>query len=216
MVTKRPRYSLCPRGQQFVPNRTGMLMPTHTPGLGDACKCASCRQRRLWTPERRAARSAAMQGRRIGPTTPRKIASRWTPAQERTLAALLGTMDTTGIAAELTRRFGYPRTVTAVRERIKVLGLSRLTVRPWSRLDVARQLGVGDGVVRGWVRLGWLTGTPWRLGGGRRPDHVSQAFTVADVERLIRLHPTLVSPSQVRHPGLRTLVLALSRRRVAS
>lgn len=213
---RRPRYSHCPEGQSFVPGRTGMLVPVHTPALGADCKCAPCRQQRIWTPERRAARSVAYRakvaaGVQFGTRRPKSLASRWTPEQEQALVSLLGTMDTAGIAAELTRRFGYPRTVIAVRERIKVRKLSRLTVRPWSRQEVARALGVSIERVRGWVRRGWLSGTPWRLGGGQRPDHVSQVFAMADVERLVRERPGLVRPDRVRHAGLRTLLIGQSR-----
>jgi hypothetical protein len=208
---RRPRHSHCPEGQDFVTGKHGKLVPIHTPKLGGTCRCGPCRQRRLWTPERRAARSAAYKGRCLRPPGPQKIASRWTPDQEAALVSLLGTMDTAGIAAELTRRFGWPRTVTAVRERIKVRKLSRLTVRPWSQMEVARILGVGYERVRGWVRQGWLTGTPWHLGGGQRPDALSQAFTVADVERLLRARPGLVRLDQIRHGGLKTLAQGLHR-----
>lgn len=190
----------------------GKLVPIHTPKLAAECHCGRCRQARIWTPERRAAVSDRVRAR---PKTRRKspsIASRWTPAQEQALVALMGTMDTAGIAAELTRRFGWPRTVIAVRERIKVRKLSRLTVRPWSQVEVAWQLGVGYEKVRTWVRRGWLVGTPWRLGGGHRQDAVSQAFTVADVECFMRAHPELVQADRIRHAGIRTLAVALSRR----
>ena len=215
---KRPRYSRCPEGQDFVVGRSGRLVPIHTQKLGSACRCGPCRQAGKWTPEARAARSAAYKGRCLRPPGPQKIASRWTPEQEAALSALLGRGDTAWIAAELTRRFTYPRTVTAVRERIKVLGLSRLSVRPWSAREVAYQLGVSyERVQREWVRLGWLIGTPWHLGGGQRKAAVSQAFTVADVERLLRARPDVVQVEHVRHPGLRTLVIGLRRgRRLAS
>lgn len=190
----------------------GKLVPIHTPTLGADCHCGPCRQRRLWTPERRAAASARMREIAKRPRKSPSIARRWLPEHEQTLASLLGTMDTAGIAAELTRRFGWPRTQVAVRERIKVRKLSRLTVRPWSQVEVAWQLGVGYERVRTWVRRGWLTGTPWHLGGGHRQNAVSQAFTVADVERLIRERPDLVRAAQIRHSGLRTLAVALSRR----
>lgn len=149
---------------------------------------------------------------------PRKkpsIARRWLPEHERVLGELLGTMDTIEIAAELTRRFGYPRTNDAVRVRISVLGLSRLTVRPWSQLEVARILGIGYERIRGWVRCGWLTGTPWRLGGGQRRDNVSAAFTRADIERFFREHPGMVQPQQIQDSGLRTLAIGLGRRQEA-
>lgn len=209
---RRPKRSHCPSGQQFVVGRLGKLTPVHTLGLDGGCRCSSCRQAGRWTPEARAARSAAYKGRCLRPPGPQNIASRWLPEHEHVLKSLLGTMDTAGIAAELTRRFGWPRTDTAVRERIKVKGWSRLMVRPWSRADVARALGVSYERVRDWVRAGRLTGTPWHLGGGQRKDHVSQVFAVSDVERFIRAYPELVRADQVRHPGLRTLALALSRR----
>lgn len=195
----------------------GKRVPIHTPGLKDACRCGPCRQAGRWTPEARAARSAEYRakvaaGVQFGTRKPKRLASRWTPEQEQALVSLLGTMDTAGIAAELTRRFGWPRTVIAVRERIKVRKLSRLMVRPWSRQDVARQLGVSYERVRDWVRSGRLTGTPWHLGGGQRADHISHVFSVADVERLLRESPGLVPPAQIRHAGLKTLAVGLSRR----
>lgn len=214
---RRPRYSRCPEGQSFVPGTGGKLLPAHTPSLGARCRCASCRQAGRWTPEARAARSAEYRakvadGVQFGTKGPKRIASRWLPEHEQTLVALLGTMDTASIADELTRRFGWPRTEIAVRERIKVRRLSRLTVRPWSQREVARVLGVGYEQVRGWVRRGWLTGTPWKLGGGQRPGAISQTFTVADIERLLRERPSLARVETVRHPSLRTLLMALSRR----
>lgn len=216
MTRRRPRNSRCPEGQQFVMGGRGILVPVHTVKLGPACRCGPCRQDGRWTPEARAARSAEYRakvaaGVQFGTRGTKRIASRWTPEQEQALAALLGTMDTAGIAGELTRRFSYPRTEIAVRERIKVLGLSRLTVRPWSRQEVARALGVSYERVRDWTRIGWLTGTPWRLGGGQRAAHISQTFSVADVERLLRARPDLVDVNRIRHSGLRTLVQGLSR-----
>lgn len=212
MTRRRPRYSHCPEGQQFVVGKRDKLVPIHTPALGDACRCAPCRQCLIWTPERRAAVSARVRGRKAPHRKRPSIASRWLPEHEQALVALLGTMDTAGIAAELTRRFGWPRTETAVRERIKVRKLSRLTVRPWSQAEVAWQLGVGYERVRGWVRSGWLTGTPWKLGGGHAANKISQVFSVADVERLLRERPGLAPAEGIRHAGLKTLAVALSRR----
>jgi hypothetical protein len=213
--------SRCPAGQHVAVSRNGKRFPVHTAKLGAACCCGACRSQRIWTPERRAGRSAEYRakvaaGVQFGSRRPKAIASRWQPEQDQALAGLLGTMDTAGIAAELTRRFGYPRTETAVRERIKRRKLSRLSVRPWSQREVAWVLNVGYERIRAWVRRGWLTGTPWRLGGGQRKAAISQTFTVADVERFLRAHPTLAQPQTIRHAGLKTLALALSRRQVAS
>lgn len=213
---KRPRRSRCPAEQQFVTGRSGRLTPVHTQSLGSACRCGPCRQSGRWTPEARAARSAeyrtkAAAGVTFGTRGPKRIASRWLPEHERALVDLLGRMDTAGIAAALTQQFGWPRTETAVRERIKVRKLSRLTVRPWSQREVAWQLGVGYERVRNWVRLGLLTGTPWKLGGGQRRAAISQVFSVADVERFLRAHPDLVRVFVIRHPVLRALMIALCR-----
>lgn len=141
----------------------------------------------------------------------RKKADYWTPEQDAALKALLGRFDTQTIAERLTERFGFPRTEGGVRARIKILKLSRLTVRPWSRAEVARALGVTYHVVSKWVALGALTGTPWKLGGGQRKGAVSQAFAVADVENFVRQYPTWVRPAKVRDPGLRSLAELVTR-----
>lgn len=211
----RPRYSHCPEGQQFVPGRHGKRVPIHTPKLGDACRCGSCRMARIWTPERRAAASERMRAR---PKMRRKspsIACRWLPEQEQTLAALLGTMDTAGIAEELTRRFGWPRTEIAVRQRIKVLGLSRLTVRPWSKRELWRLLGLSEDTLDRYIDRGMLTGTPWTLGGGKQKGNRSLTFTRSDVERFIRAHPSCVEPTRIRDAALSALARSLTRGRPA-
>jgi DNA-binding transcriptional MerR regulator len=193
-------------------------MALHTPKLGSRCHCLGCCQRRWWTPERKAARSAEYRikvagGAQFGSHKPKRIACRWLPEHDTALGDLLGKGDVTWIAAELTRRFDWPRTEEAVRSRIKKLKLSRLTVRPWSCRELVRLLGVSDDTVRSWIVRGLLVGTPWRLGGGRRKGNVSQAFTRADVERFLRAHPGLVHPGRIRDAGLRALVEGVTRGR---
>lgn len=218
-ATRRPRYSHCPEGQEFVPGRGGKLVPVHTRTLGDACRCGACRQRRIWTPERRAARSAEIKqqyadGRRQGRRRP-AIACRWLPEHEHALREMLGTLDTETIAARLTERFGWPRTETAVRSRIKLLGLSRLAVRPWSKRELWRLLGLTEDTLDRYIKHGLIAGTPWKLGGGKRKGHRSVAFTRADVERFIRAHPLCVETGRIRDPGLRALARSLTRGRPA-
>lgn len=194
------------------------LVPIHTPKLGAACKCGACRMARVWTPEAKAARSAEYRakvaaGVRFGTTRPKAIACRWLPEHESALRAMLGTLDTETIAARLTERFGYPRTETAVRSRIKVLGLSRLAVRPWSKRELWRLLGLTEDRLDRYIERGMISGTPWKMGGGKRKGNRSPAFARADVERFIRTHPLCLTPSLIRDAGLRSLAESLTRGR---
>jgi hypothetical protein len=191
----------------------GRLVPVHTPRLKDACRCGPCRQRTVWTPERRAAVSARQRGVKRPDRKRPSIACRWLPEHEHLLRELLGTVDTETIAACLTERFGWPRTEQAVRSRIKLLGLSRLTVRPWSKRELWRLLGLTEDRLDRYLALGMISGTPWKLGGGKRKGNRSVAFTRADVERFIRAHPACVVPSAIRDGGLRTLAESLMRGR---
>lgn len=196
----------------------GKLVPVHTVKLGKDCRCGACRAARIWTPEARAARSADYRakvaaGVRFGTTRPKSLACRWLPEHEAVLRDLLGTLDTETIAARLTERFGYPRTETAVRSRIKVLGLSRLTVRPWSKRELQRLLGLSEDTLDRYIALGMIAGTPWKLGGGKRKGNRSLAFMRADVERFIRAHPLCVQPVRIRDAGLRSLAESLTRGR---
>lgn len=214
----RPRYSRCPEGQEFVPGSKGKRVPVHTRKLGDRCRCGSCRTSRIWTPEARAQRSADYRakvaaGIQFGSRGPKRIACRWTPEQDAALTALLGTMDTETLAAKLTERFVYPRTETAVRSRVKVLGLSRLSVRPWSKRETHRLLGITEDCLDRFIARGLIAGTPWKLGGGKRKGNRSVAFTRADLERFIREHPACVVPERIRDAGLRTLAASLTRGR---
>lgn len=194
------------------------LVPIHTPKLGAACKCGACRMARVWTPEAKASRSAEYRakveaGVRFGTTRPKQIACRWLPEHESVLRDLLGTLDTETIAARLTERFGYPRTETAVRSRIKVLGLSSLAVRPWSKRELWRLLGLTEDRLDRYIALGMIAGTSWKMGGGKRKGNRSVAFGRADVERFIRAHPLCLEPTRIRDAGLRSLAESLTRGR---
>lgn len=217
---RRPKRSHCPEGQDFVVGRSGRLTPVHTPKLGARCTCGPCRGKRAWTPERSAARSAEYRARvaagvQFGTHEPKDRADRWQPQHDALIRAMLGTADTTTIAEALTARFSWPRTTTSVRSRIKTLGLSRLAVRPRSRREVAHALGVSEELVLRWIEAGMLAGTPWRLGGGRRKDNISMAFSAADIERFLREHADLVHPERIRDRKLRALVEGLTRGRRA-
>lgn len=215
MTGPRPRHSRCPEGQAFVPGRHGKLVPAHTPNLGADCRCLPCRGKRQaarWTPELRAARSAAYTGRSFRPRAPKRAkADVWTPQQDDALRALLGKGDRFWIAEQLTARFQCPRTATAVHVRIKKLGLSLLTVRPLSRFEVGRSLGVSDALAERWVHDGLLVGIPWHFGGGQRRGHVSQAFAREHVEAFLRAHVDQVAVGRIRDRGFRALAEALTR-----
>lgn len=215
MTGPRPRRSRCPEGQAFVPSRHGKLVPAHTPSIGAACRCLHChgkRQAARWTPEMRAARSAAYTGRTFTPRSPKRAkADVWTPQHDDALRALLGKGDRFWIAEQLTARFQCPRTDEAVQSRIKKLGLSRLAVRPLSRLEVGRALGVGDALAERWVREGLLVGIPWHFGGGKRKANVSQAFAREHVEAFLRAHVDQVAVDRIRDRGFRALAEALTR-----
>ena len=221
---ERPRISHCPPGQEFVrAHITGKLKPIHTPRLKSRCHCAPCRARRIWTPERRAAagernRARAAGGFQFGARKdgrPRRAKSDvWTPQQDAALDALLGQADTWTIAEILTERFGVARTHTAVVNRIKRRGLSLLVVRPWSRRELVRLLGVSDETLVEWIERGLLIGIAWRFGGGLKLDHVSAAYPRSAVERFVRAHPELLNADRVRDSGLRLLLRSLTRGRL--
>jgi len=160
----------------------------------------------------RAARAAAYTGRSFVPRAPKRAkANVWTPQQDDALRALLGKGDRFWIAEQLTARFQCPRTATAVHVRIKKLGLSLLTVRPLSRVEVGRALGVGDALAERWVRDGLLVGIPWHFGGGQRRGNVSQAFGREHVESFLRAHVDQVAVERIRDRGFRVLAEALTR-----
>lgn len=197
----------------------GKLVPVHTSRLQGICKCGRCRGQRIWTPERKAAKSSLYRamvaaGIRFGsaPGAVRKAhGTIWLPQHDAALKDLIGTMDVASIAVELSRRFPPPRTETAVKNRVKKLRLSLLAVRPWTVRELARMLGVCDDTVRAWMAAGWLVGTPWKLGGGQKKGHRSQAFTRADVERFIRAHPDLLIAREIQDGKLRVLLEGLTR-----
>jgi len=127
----------------------------------------------------------------------------------------LGQGDTAWLAEQLSEQFSVRRSTTAIRQRIKRLGLSRLTVRPLSQLEASRALGVSEELFSRWRHDGLIAGIPWHLGGGQRKGNVSQVFTRAQVESFLRAHPDRVHPERIRDRGFRALVYAVTRGRRA-
>lgn len=118
----------------------------------------------------------------------------WNPEQDDALRQLAGTMPLADVAAELSRRFGVPRTVAAVRIRCKRLGVSAWA-RGWSLRDLERFAGVDHRViVRWWIEPGLLRARRWD---GRGP-HAGWWIDVAEIERFVREAPWAYDPARLR------------------
>jgi hypothetical protein len=107
----------------------------------------------------------------------------WLPPHDARLRAWAGVLPADEIAARLTAEFDVPRTPTAVRVRLRRLGLSQQLVH-YTAQQVGYLFGVaGKTVTASWVRRGWLVGRQLTAQAGS-----AWVFTAADVEQFIRAH----------------------------
>jgi hypothetical protein len=202
--------------QQFMPNRRGYRIPTHTPRIGRGCRCFGCLNRRRWTPELRQAladrmRREHLDGRSRLPANPNlHRASTWTSEQDALVRRLAGLVDVPTIAARLEQAFGYPRSEAAVKHRIKRLGIYRLDRRPLTSSEVGRIFGVTRETVRvRFVNRGLLVGRPYR----GAPNGRMRVFERAELERLVREHPEAYDVDRIRDPKLKQLAVSVNRGR---
>lgn len=91
----------------------------------------------------------------------------WSPAEERRLRDLAGTVQVRQIARILTDEFGVPRTKAAVNTRAKLLGVS-LWWDGYSQNQVAALFGVTFTTVGRWRTDGLLRCEAWEVGRGPR------------------------------------------------
>lgn len=106
----------------------------------------------------------------------------WTAEQNRALEALLGTRPIEEVVQALNRQFKTTRTVAAVTNQVKRLGLSRW-VQGLGMMEMERVFGVDHRViVKHWVTPGQLTARRWS---GRGPNQ-GWWFEPSEVERFIR------------------------------
>lgn len=207
--------STAPSGQEYAVYRSGRRYPVHTGKLGSRCRCLSCTRKATWTPERRAAvgervRREWAEGTRVLRRNPNdRRPERWQRQHDEYLRTLAGKHDSLTIARMLAERFGQPRSETAVKHRLKRLGIARMDVRPLSSSEVGRIFGVTRETVRvRFVNAGLLVGT-LRRGG----PHGMRMFTRAEIETLIREHPDAYDLEAIRDPALKTLARAVTRGR---
>lgn len=133
----------------------------------------------------------------------RPMGDQWMPDQDDALRRLAGTAPIDEVAAELTRRFGIPRTVPAVRIRCKRLGISAWA-HGYPMCELGALFGLGHrAVVRWWVAPGLLPARRWS---GRGPN-AGWWFEPVDVERFVREHPWAYDAARMR-PGHRLTRLA--------
>lgn len=122
----------------------------------------------------------------------------WTREQDDTLAQLVGSMPIEEVVEALNRRFWTTRTVHAVTNRVKDLGLSRW-VRAYGLIEIERIFAVDHRViVKHWVEPGHLAGRRWA---GRGPNQ-GWWFEPAEVERFVRECGWLYDVGRMR-PGHR-------------
>lgn len=197
--------------QEYAPDRRGYRKPVHTPGLKGTCNCSTCYQRRWWTPERKAARAAAMRrqwasGERDGqPDANVRRATHWTPEQDDYLRQIAGDHDLPELAALLSARFSAPRTKQAIQRRCQHLGISRLGLRPYTTSEVARMLGIGVTTLRTQIVLPCLLPFAWWRGGSIG----TRVYRHADLEQFIREHPDAYRIERIRDPRLSVLARAV-------
>lgn len=205
-----------PAGQEYMRRPSGGRRPVHTPRLGAACICGGCVKRRWWTPERRAAKGAQIRaqyadGRRaVQYDLNEKRAEHWRPEEDALVRSLAPDHDCLTIGRLLGERLGKPRTEVAVKHRCRILGISRMDIRPFTASEVGRIFG---GISRETVRTklvltGLLTGT-LRRGG----PHGMRMFSRRELEALIREHPEAYDVRTIRDSALKALAEAVSRGR---
>jgi hypothetical protein len=109
----------------------------------------------------------------------------WTPAEDRLLRELAGTLPMPVLAARLERDTGYPRTEAAIRIRCKRLGISAYA-RCMTMREVEHVFGTSHRTVRmHWIATGLLVARRW---GGRGPNE-GWWIERTDVEAFIRAYP---------------------------
>lgn len=201
--------------QEYAPDRLGRRRPVHTPRLGDRCRCKPCWAELYWTPERRAARAAAIRlqyadGRRQRHhDLNEKRAEHWRPEEDALVRELAGTHDALTIGRMLGERLNKPRSEAAVKHRVKRLGIFLMDIRPFTSSEVGRIFGVTRETVRvRFVATGLLTGS-LRRGG----PHGMRMFTRPELERLIREHPEAYEVEAILDPQLKALAQATTRGR---
>lgn len=200
--------------QEYALSRTGRRVAVRTPRL-KSCACKRCWAKRWWTPERRAARGQQLRqqyadGRRFPQhDLNEKRAEHWRPEEDALIRELAGHYDSLTIGQMLGKRLGKARSESAVKHRIKKLGIFLMEVRPLSSSEVGRIFGISRETVRvRFVKRGLLVGQ-LRRGG----QHGMRMFSRQAVERLIREHPEAYEIEAIRDPSLRALAKAVNRGR---
>lgn len=202
--------------QEYLVNRLGRRQPTHTRGIGAACICTGCHQKRWWTPTRRRARAAQVRAWLANGTIPAarpntnlRRASHWKPEQYDYLRTLVGRHDKPTIACLLTERFGVERTEQSVKRALDRIGVRLLDARPYTTGEVARMLGISrQTVLSRLVGAGVLHSELWRGG-----QHGMRVYSRGDLERLIREHPEAYDAERIRDRSLKALAQAFNRGR---
>jgi hypothetical protein len=149
-------------------------------------------------------------GRRSwSPNANLKRASHWQPEHDAMLRELVGRHDVPTVARLLTERTVVPRTVSAVKHRLKRLGVFILDHRPYTTGEVARMLGMSrTNLLETWVGTGRLRGTRWQGG-----QHGMLTYTRTEVEAFVREHAESLNVERIRDGGLKALAVAVLRGR---
>lgn len=106
----------------------------------------------------------------------------WSDEQSNRLIELAGTRDVSELAACLSREFGVPRTVAAVRIQAKRLSIS-LVRRGYTLRDLEKVFGADHKkIVKFWLEPGYLVGERCF----QRGPHPGWLVSVASLERFVR------------------------------